>query len=92
MKQKSVFFQVVCLAVIALVCIFLTAVLVLLAGSLEVSIFDFRNMNIGNMIPILIIGIFVSCAIVGIGVLFVSHTVFHKVKDYLKDNKDNQDK
>lgn len=92
MKQKSVLFQVVCLAIIGLVCILLTISLALLAGSVQESIFDLKNLNIGNVIPIIIIGVFVSCAIIGIGVIFVSNSVFHKVRDYLKENKDNQNK
>ena len=92
MKNKSVFFKVICLAIIAIVCIFLTVTIALLAGSVEKSIFDFKNLNYGNVIPFLLIGIFISCAIIGIGVLFVSKSVFEKVKDYLDENKNQNDK
>lgn len=92
MKQKSVLFQVICVAIIGFVCILLTISLALLAGSVQKSIFDLKNLNIGNMIPVIIIGVFVSCAVVGIGVMFVSNSLFHKVSDYLKENKDNQNK
>ena len=35
------------------------------------------------MIPVFIIGGFISCVVIGISVLFVSRSIFFKVKDYL---------
>lgn len=91
MKNKSLFFQIIGLIIIALICILLTVGIAILAGSLNAELFDFSKLNFSNMIPILIIGIFISCFIVGIGVLFVLRTAFLKAKDYLKnnDNKNN---
>ena len=56
-------------------------------GSLDKDIFDFKNLNFSNMIPILIIGGFISCVFVGICFLFVARTAFFKVKDYLEENE-----
>ena len=91
MKNKSLFFQIIGLIIVALICILLTVGIAILAGSLNAELFDFSKLNFSNMIPILIIGIFISCFIIGIGVLFILRTAFLKAKDYLKenDNKNN---
>ncbi len=91
MNKKSTFFQIILLIAIALVCIVLTVGLALIAGSADKIIFDFRNLNIANMLPVLIVGGFVSCVVIGISVLFVSRSVFFKVKDYLTKTEDKGD-
>lgn len=85
MKKKSVFGGVLLLIIISLVCIVLTVSVALLAGSANAELFNFENLNLSNMIPVLIIGGIVSCFIIGIAVLFVGRTVFFKVKDYFSE-------
>lgn len=83
MKNKSAFSQIMILVIVLLVCIILTVGIALLVGSYNATIFDFRNLNFANMIPVLVIGGFVTCVAVGITVLFVSRALFFKVKDFL---------
>ncbi len=92
MKNKSVFSQIIILIIISLVCIILTLAIAFLVGSAKTDIIDFSNLNLSNMIPVLIIGGFISCVIVGIIVLFLAKTVFFKVKDYFheKNNGGNE--
>lgn len=85
MKNKSTFSQIILLVVILVICVIVTLGLALLAGSYNETIFDFANLNFANMIPILIIGGFISCVAVGIAVIFMSRSVFLKVKDYFAE-------
>lgn len=85
MKKKSTFSQVILVIIVAVLCVVATVTVALLAGSADTTLFDLRNLNIANMLPVLLIGGFITCVIVGIAVLCVSRTVFFKVKDYLKD-------
>ncbi len=93
MKNKSIFPQIILLVVLALVCVLLTFVIALFAGSYDTTIFDFKNLNFANMIPVFIIGGFLSCVVIGVAVLFVSRTAFLKVKDYLTQiNNEGEEK
>ena len=92
MKNKSLFFQIILLVVITFLCITLTVTLALLAGSIDTSIFDFKNLNFGNMIPVFIIGGLVTCFTVMITVLFASRTLFHKIKDFFENDNKGKDK
>lgn len=83
MKNKSLFSQIILLILIAAVCVIVTVGAALFAGSDHATLFDFQNLNIANMIPVLIIGCFISCVIVGIGALFAARSVFIKIKDYI---------
>ena len=85
MKNKSLFFQIITIIIVAVVCLLLTLVVSLLAGSLNVELFDFENLKLSNMLPILLVGGFISCVIVGICVLFVMRTAFFKAKDFFKN-------
>lgn len=89
MKNKSTFSQVLLIVIIAVLCVVATVTLALVAGSVGDTLFDFRNLNIVNMLPVLLIGGFITCVVVGISVLIVSRSVFFKVKDYLKELNDN---
>ena len=91
MKNKSYFSQIMLLVIVSVICVILTICIALIAGSHSSNLFNFENLNFSNMIPILIIGGFLSCIIVGITALFVSRAVFTKVKDYLS-NKNGGDK
>lgn len=89
MKNKSLFVQFITLMILAILCLMLTVGMAILVGSLNTELFDFRNLNFSNMIPVLIIGIFISCVIVGICFLFFARTAFFKAKDYLEENQKN---
>ena len=90
MKNKSLFVQIISIIILAVICLILTVGISLLVGSLNVELFDFQNLNFSNMIPILLIGGFISCVVVGICILFIARTAFIKAKDYLKEtNKEN---
>lgn len=86
MKNKSLFSQVIFVIIIAVVCLLVTLGLSLLAGSLNVDLFSFRNLNFSNMIPMLLICGFISCIVVGICILFVIRSVWIKAKDYFNEN------
>ena len=90
MKNKSLFIQIISLIILAVICLLLTVGVSILAGSLNVELFDFKNLNFSNMLPILLIGGFISCVVVGICVLFVARSAFIKAKDYLTEtNKES---
>ena len=83
MQKKSIFSQLLILIVIGVVCLLLTVAIALLFGSIDTAIFDWHDLNAANMIPILLIGIFLSCVIVGIAVLIVFKNSFFKMKEYV---------
>ena len=89
MKNKSTFSLVIMLILIAVLCIVLTVTAALIVGSANQNIFDFQNMNYSNVFPILIIGGFVSFVVILITVLFVSRTVFMKVKENIIQTKND---
>ena len=74
------------LIILSVICVILTVGIALFVGSFNTILFDFKNLNFANMIPVLILGGFISCVVVGITVLFVARSIFLKVKDYLSDN------
>lgn len=88
MKKKSLFSQVILLVALALVCIVLTIGVALFAGSVHTTLFDFENLNFANMIPVLIFGAIISCIVIGISALFLSRSVFLKVKEYFNKGDD----
>lgn len=92
LKKRSVFSQIILLVIAALVCVVLTVTIAWLAGSVDTTIFDFRDLNIANMVPVIIIGGFISCAVVGLLVLVVAKNVFLKLKDYFSDTNDGGNK
>ncbi len=85
MKNKTLFSRVIFVMILAVACLLLTVGLAILAGSLNAELFDFKNMNFSNIIPVLLIGGFISCVIVGICILFVARDAFLKAKNYLED-------
>ena len=92
MKNKSFFSQIILLIILSVVCVILTVGIAILAGSNSATLFDFRNLNVANMLPVLVIGGFVSCVVIGITVIFVARSAFLKVKDYLSENNNGGDK
>ncbi len=87
--KKSIFSKVMIIVVVALICLILTLAIALMLGSNNKDIFDFSNLNISNVLPVVFIGGFVSCVIVGILVIFLCKDIFVKVKDYFFENKEN---
>ncbi len=77
------------LVILALICIIATICIALFLGSYNTTFFDFKNLNLANMMPALIIGGFISCIIICITVLFVSRSIFLKVKDYFIQTNEN---
>ena len=77
------------LIILSLVCLIFTVGIALFVGSCNTTLFDFQNLNFANMIPVLILGGFISCVVVGITVLFVARSVFLKVKDYFIETNEN---
>lgn len=82
MKNKTLFSKIMVAIIVAIVCILLTMLIALAVGATDADIFDLKNLNVSNMIPVILIGGFVSCVIVGIIVLFVAKDAFLKAKDY----------
>ena len=89
MKNRSFFSQIMLLVILSVICIVLTVGIALLVGSSNTTLFDFENLNFSNMLPVLILGGFISCVIVGITVLFVARSIFYKVKNYLLEESKN---
>ena len=91
MKNKSLFVQIISLIILAVICVLVTVGIAILVGSLNANLFDFKNLNFSNMIPVLLIGIFITCVIVGICILFVARTAFFKAKNYLKEKETHKE-
>ncbi len=89
MKKKSVFSQIIFLIILALICVVLTVGIAFLVGSANTTFFDFSNLNLANMLPVLLLGGFLSCVVIGIAVLFISRSVFYKAKEYFIETNDN---
>lgn len=93
MKNKSFFSQIMLLIILSAICFVLTIGIAFAVGSADAALFDFENLNFSNMIPVLMLGGFISCVVVGITVIFIARSVFYKVKNYLsQDNKNGGDK
>ena len=86
LKNKSLFSQILLLIILSAICVVLTVGVAIFLGYYNTTLFDFENFNFGNMIPVLILGGFISCVVIGITLLFVARSVFLKLKDYLYDN------
>lgn len=89
LKKKSFFSQIILLVILSLVCVVITVSAAFLVGSYQASIFDFSNLNLANMIPVLFIGGFVSCVVIGITLLFIARSIFLRVKDYFTETNHN---
>lgn len=87
MSNKPIFTKIMLVIVVALVCLVLTVLMAFLFGSIDADIFDFSNLNISNMWPVIVVGGFISCVIVGLLVLVLAKDVFIKVKDFLFESK-----
>ena len=92
MKNKSLFVQVISLIILAIGCLLSTVAVALFAGTLNTELLDLKNLNFSNMIPVLVIGGFISCVIVGICVLFIARTAFFKAKEYFDEGNLKEEK
>lgn len=90
MSNKPIFTKIMIVIVVALICLAITLATAFLLGSINTDVFDFSNLNVSNMLPIIIIGGFISCVIVGILVIFLAKDVFLKVKNYYTETKENE--
>lgn len=90
MKKQSVFSQIIFLIILAMVCLMLTVGVTLLVGIQSETMFDWKNINLANMIPVLLACVFISCVVMGIAALFVARTAFFKVKDYVEKSNNNK--
>lgn len=83
MKEKSIFRQVMLIVFVGLGCVLLTAAAALFFGTFKAELFDLSSLNFSNMIPVLIIGGFLTLVVIVISVIFVSRSVFYKIKEYI---------
>ena len=86
MKNKSLFVQIIFLILLTVCLLFLTIAVAFLAGTFNVELIDFKSLNISNMIPVFIVGGFLSCVTIGICCLFIGRKAFMKAKDYFEEN------
>ena len=87
MKGKSTFAQLLTIIIVALIGIILTLIIAFWVGSSDAQIFDLRNLNWANVVPVILIGGFITCVSVGIVVMIVSKNVFMKIRDYFLEDK-----
>lgn len=87
MKNKSTFSQILTIVIITLIGIVLTLLVAFWAGSSDAQIFNLSELNWANVLPVILIGGFITCITVGIVVLFVSKNVFLKIRDYFLEDK-----
>ena len=89
MKDKSFFSKIILLIILGVACFVITVSIALFFGSYGSNIFDLGSLNFANVLPVIFIGGFISCVIMGVGVLFLSKSIFEKVQDYFRENKNN---
>lgn len=89
MSKKPIFTKIMIIIAVALVCLLITLTIAFLLGSINTNIFDFSNLNFSNMIPVIVIGGFISCLVIGILIIILAKDVFIKVKDYLFETKND---
>jgi len=89
MKKRSTFAMILTVVIVALVGIVLTVLVAFMAGSMDTQLFDFKNLNLANFIPVIIIGCFLTAITVGFVLLFASKSVFMKIRDYFQNDKKN---
>lgn len=88
LNNKSIFTKIITIIAIALICLVITVTAALLFGSSKTEFFNLSELNISNVIPVIIIGGFISCVAVGMLVIFLAKDIFVKIKDYFLE-KDN---
>ena len=89
MKKKSTFAMILTVIIVALVGIVLTIFIAFMAGSIDTQLFDFKDLNLANFIPVIIIGGFLTAITVGFVILFASKSIFMKIRDYFLEDKKN---
>ena len=89
MKKRSTFAMILTVVIVALVGIVLTILIAFMAGSMDAQLFDFKNLNLANFVPVIIIGGFLTAITVGFVILFASKSIFMKIRDYFLEDKKN---
>ncbi len=92
MKDKSLFTRVLLLAAVFFICLAMTVGITLIFGAIDVTLFDFSKLNFSNMIPVFIVGLFISFIIVFFVFMFVGRTAFTKFIDYINNDKTEEKK
>ena len=90
MKNKSVLAQIIMLVLLVFVCISVTVLIALLAGSVQTDLIDFASLNFSNVVPVLIIGLSISGLIILVAVLIASRSISLKVKEFVLKNIDSK--
>ena len=81
MSEKPIFAKIMIIILVTLLCLVLTLSTAFLLGSINTEIFDFSNLNFSNMWPVILIGGFISCVVVGILIIILAKDIFLKVKN-----------
>lgn len=89
MKKRSTFAMILTVVIVALVSIVLTILAAFMAGSIDMQLFDFKNLNLANFVLVIIIGGFVTAITVGFVILFAFKNIFTKIRDYFLEDKKN---
>ena len=87
--KNPIFSKLLIAIVVALICIALTVSIALMVGNTSTDLIDFSELNWSNVIPIIILGMFITGGIVGVILLIAVKDVFVKAKEYIdQSNKD----
>lgn len=89
MSKKPIFTKIIIIISVALICLIITLLTAFLFGSINTDIFDFSNLNFSNMLPVIIIGGFISCITIGILIIILAKDIFIKIKDYFLETKNS---
>ena len=85
--KKSIFSQLLIAIIVALICIVLTVIIALTVGNTNADLFDLSGLNWSNVIPIILIGLFITGGIVGVILLITAKDIFVKAKEYMEQAK-----
>ena len=87
MNKNPIFTKVLITIFVAIACLVVTLLVAFMFGSVNADLFDFSNLNFSNVLPVIIVGGFISCIIVGILVIFLAKDIFIKLKNYVETEK-----
>ena len=81
--KNPIFSKLLIAIIVALVCIALTISIALMVGNTSTDLIDFSELNWSNVIPIILLGMFITGGIVGVILLIAAKDVFAKAKEYI---------
>ena len=90
MKNRSLFKLVVIVVLVAVICFVVTLLAALVAGALDAELLNFENLNLSNVLVVLLIGGFISSAVIGLSFLFLTRTAYNKFREYLNENNNHK--